>query len=64
MSWCCEAAFAARGARTDSVTQTGHQVARLSDAAMRRIERRWRVRAGDWALLRATLADLASPRDP
>jgi hypothetical protein len=52
------------GALRIHLTQTGHQVARLSDAAMRRIERRWRVRAGDWALRRGTLADLASPRDP
>jgi DNA-binding MarR family transcriptional regulator len=50
-----------RRAKRIHLTQTGHQVARVSDAAMRRIERRWRVRAGDWARLRATLADLARP---
>lgn len=52
------------GALRILLTQTGHQVARLSDAAMRRIERCRRVRASDWARRRATLADLASPRDP
>ena len=36
----------------------------LSDAAMRRIERRSRARGSDWARLRTTLADLASRRDP
>jgi DNA-binding MarR family transcriptional regulator len=53
-----------RRAKRIHLTQTGHQVAQLSDAAMRRIERRWRVHAGDWPRLRATLADLASVRGP
>jgi DNA-binding MarR family transcriptional regulator len=53
-----------RRAKRIQLTQAGRQVAQRSDAAMRRIERRWRVRAGDWARLRAKLADLASTREP
>jgi DNA-binding MarR family transcriptional regulator len=52
-----------RRAKRIQLTRTGRQVAQRSDAAMRRIERRWRGRAGDWARLRGTLADLASIRD-
>jgi DNA-binding MarR family transcriptional regulator len=52
-----------RRAKRIQLTQAGREVARLSDAAMRRIERRWRDRAGEWARLRGTLADLASIAD-
>jgi len=51
-----------RRAKRIQLTRAGHHVAQRSDAVMRRIERRWRMLAGDWAQLRSTLADLDDHR--
>jgi DNA-binding MarR family transcriptional regulator len=48
-------------AKRIELTESGHGVAAATDAALRRIERRWRTRAGrDWPQLRAGLAQIAA----